>query len=97
MAKDVIVFMEKVTREEIEGMRSELPSDIHLIEYVKGQDLFLDAVRAYTGLDKLTVVKDGLVKAHPQLYVDLSTIAKGYGVKLERLLGVQVTENIIPD
>ena len=40
----------------------------------------VDAVRAYTGLDKLTVVKDGLVKAHPQLYVDLSTIAKGYGV-----------------
>lgn len=40
----------------------------------------VDAVRPYTGLDKLTVVKDGLVKAHPQLYVDLSTIAKGYGV-----------------
>ncbi|BBO26141.1 thiamin biosynthesis lipoprotein ApbE [Alteromonas sp. I4] len=40
----------------------------------------VDTVRAYTGLDKLTVVKDGLVKAHPQLYVDLSTIAKGYGV-----------------
>lgn len=40
----------------------------------------VDEVRAYTGLDKLTVVEDGLVKAHPQLYVDLSTIAKGYGV-----------------
>lgn len=47
MAKDVIIFMEKVTREEIEDMRSELPTDLHLIEYVKGTDLFLDAVRAY--------------------------------------------------
>jgi hypothetical protein len=47
MAKDVIIFMEKVTREEIEEMRSELPTDLHLVEYIKGTDLFLDAVRAY--------------------------------------------------
>ncbi|MEW9799375.1 FAD:protein FMN transferase [Alteromonas sp. CYL-A6] len=38
------------------------------------------AVRDYVGLDKLAVTADGLRKAHPMLYVDLSTIAKGYGV-----------------
>lgn len=43
-------------------------------------DADIEAVRKYVGLDKLSLTKDGLVKAHPQLYVDLSTIAKGYGV-----------------
>ena len=38
------------------------------------------AVREYVGLDKLQVQGNALVKSHPQLYVDLSTIAKGYGV-----------------
>ena len=38
------------------------------------------AVREYVGLDKLQVQGNALVKGHPQLYVDLSTIAKGYGV-----------------
>lgn len=37
-------------------------------------------VREYVGLDKLSVTADGLNKAHPMVYVDLSTIAKGYGV-----------------
>ncbi|QJR82849.1 FAD:protein FMN transferase ApbE [Alteromonas pelagimontana] len=37
-------------------------------------------VRDYVGLDKLKVTKEGLMKRHPMLYVDLSTIAKGYGV-----------------
>ncbi len=38
------------------------------------------SVRDYVGLDKLSVTENGLKKAHPMLYVDLSTIAKGYGV-----------------
>ncbi|NVK54992.1 MAG: FAD:protein FMN transferase [Alteromonadaceae bacterium] len=38
------------------------------------------AVRQYVGLDKLAVRGNALIKKHPQLYVDLSTIAKGYGV-----------------
>lgn len=40
----------------------------------------IQSVQEYVGLDKLTVTAKGLVKAHPQLYVDLSTIAKGYAV-----------------
>lgn len=38
------------------------------------------AVREYVGYDKLTIDNHQLSKAHPKLYVDLSTIAKGYGV-----------------
>lgn len=37
-------------------------------------------VRAYVGLDKINMTPDGLRKLHPMVYVDLSTIAKGYGV-----------------
>ncbi|MDC8832261.1 FAD:protein FMN transferase [Alteromonas sp. chi3] len=40
----------------------------------------ITAVRQYVGLDKLEVRGNTLIKKHPQLYVDLSTIAKGYGV-----------------
>ena len=37
-------------------------------------------VRAYVGFDKINMTPDGLRKLHPMVYVDLSTIAKGYGV-----------------
>lgn len=43
-------------------------------------DTDIDAIRHYVGLDKLTVRGNTLQKRHPMLYVDLSTIAKGYGV-----------------
>ncbi len=36
--------------------------------------------RAWTGADKLSVQGSALVKSIPELYVDLSSIAKGYGV-----------------
>lgn len=49
--KDVIVYLESTTKEEVQELKSELPTDIHLVEYVKGQDLFLDAVRAYKKVD----------------------------------------------
>lgn len=37
-------------------------------------------VKARTGLDKLTLLDNGAQKSEIDLYVDLSTIAKGYGV-----------------
>ncbi len=36
--------------------------------------------RAWIGIDKLSVQGNALVKSIPELYVDLSSIAKGYGV-----------------
>ncbi len=36
--------------------------------------------RAWTGAEKLSVQGSALVKSIPELYVDLSSIAKGYGV-----------------
>lgn len=40
----------------------------------------LERRRAWIGADKLAVQGDALVKRIPELYVDLSSIAKGYGV-----------------
>ncbi|PHM68977.1 FAD:protein FMN transferase [Xenorhabdus sp. KJ12.1] len=36
--------------------------------------------RAWIGIDKLSVEGNSLIKSIPELYVDLSSIAKGYGV-----------------
>ncbi|PHM26702.1 thiamine biosynthesis lipoprotein [Xenorhabdus ehlersii] len=40
----------------------------------------LDIRRAWTGIDNLSVEGNNLIKSIPELYVDLSSIAKGYGV-----------------
>lgn len=40
----------------------------------------IDAIGEYVGFSKLSTTPTGLKKSHPMLYVDLSTIAKGYGV-----------------
>ena len=40
----------------------------------------IDVIREYVGFSKLSTTPTGLKKSHPMLYVDLSTIAKGYGV-----------------
>lgn len=82
MAKDVIIFMEKVTREEIEEMRSELPTDLHLIEYVKGTDLFLDAVRAYKMSEIFDYYYDSLNEAAEAGAItnfEIVSITSGYG------------------
>ncbi|GAB5379889.1 MAG: FAD:protein FMN transferase [Aliiglaciecola sp.] len=38
------------------------------------------SIRQKVGLDKLNVSQNQITKSHPDLYVDLSTIAKGYAV-----------------
>ena len=48
-------------------------------EQVPSEDQ-LKAVREYVGYQKLTLDNHQLSKQHPSIYVDLSTIAKGYGV-----------------
>jgi thiamine biosynthesis lipoprotein len=38
------------------------------------------AIRDKVGLEKLTLQEGGVIKQHPEMYVDLSTVAKGFGV-----------------
>ena len=80
--KDVIVFMEGVTKEEIRELNSELPTDIHLVEYVRGQDLFLDAVRAYKMSDIFNAYYDRLNAETRQGLIsnfEIRSITSGYG------------------
>ena len=43
-------------------------------------DATIQSIKQQIGLDKLTVGPASATKSHPELYVDLSTIAKGYAV-----------------
>ena len=54
----------------------------------------LTDLRARIGQDKLELTPDGITKDHPELFVDLSAIAKGYAVDLvvERLEETGVTD-----
>jgi len=54
----------------------------------------LTNLRARIGQDKLELTPDGITKDHPELFVDLSAIAKGYAVDLvvERLEDTGVTD-----
>lgn len=82
MAKDVIPFMENVTKEEIQELNKELPTDIHLVEFVRGQELFLDAVRAYRKVDIFDLYHDKLnAEARQGLITnfEIRSISSGYG------------------
>ena len=80
--KDVITFMENVTKEEIRELNSELPTDIHLVEYVRGQELFFDAVRAYRKVDIFDTYYDKLNAEARQGLIsnfEIKSITSGYG------------------
>ena len=80
--KDVITFMEGVTKEEIQDLNSELPTDIHLIEFVRGQELYVDAVRAYKKVDIFNVYYDRLNAEARQGLIsnfEIKSITSGYG------------------
>lgn len=58
----------------------------------------LERRRAWTGIDKLSVQGNALVKSIPELYVDLSSIAKGYGVDvIAQYLQSQQVKNYMVD
>ncbi|MDW5500403.1 FAD:protein FMN transferase [Pseudomonas lundensis] len=58
----------------------------------------LEHRRAWTGIEKLSVQGNALVKSIPELYVDLSSIAKGYGVDvIAQYLQSQQVKNYMVD
>jgi thiamine biosynthesis lipoprotein len=58
----------------------------------------LEQRRNWTGIDKLAVEGNALVKRIPELYVDLSSIAKGYGVdEIAHYLQSQHVKNYMVD
>ena len=80
---DVSILMEKVTEQEVRELDKELPSDVHLIEYVQGQDLILDAVRAYSMVDIFDTYHDWLnakVLEGEITSFEIRSIKSGFGV-----------------
>lgn len=58
----------------------------------------LEKRRAWTGIEKLRVQNGALIKDIPELYIDLSSIAKGYGVDVvAEYLESQHIENYMVD
>lgn len=56
----------------------------------------VEQARVISGIDKLQLTPQGATKAHPELYVDLSTIAKGYAVdELANILESHHIQNYI--
>jgi thiamine biosynthesis lipoprotein len=57
----------------------------------------IDAIKTKVGLHQLTLHPDSASKLHPELYVDLSTIAKGYAVDLiaELLISKNLTNFLV--
>jgi thiamine biosynthesis lipoprotein len=54
------------------------------------------AAKSHIGLDKLQLTANSAIKSDPDLYVDLSTIAKGYGVdRVAELLAEQHINNYL--
>ncbi|MFI8417572.1 FAD:protein FMN transferase [Serratia sp. NPDC078593] len=69
-----------------EGRPDKVPSEAELAQR-----------RSWTGIDKLAVQGNALVKRAPELYVDLSSIAKGYGVDViaEYLQSQHITDYMV--
>lgn len=56
----------------------------------------LQETLAYVGLDQFSLVDKAVIKHHPNVYIDLSTIAKGYAVdEIARLLATQGLSNYL--
>ncbi len=57
----------------------------------------LEKRRAWVGIEKLSVQGNNLIKTIPELYVDLSSIAKGYGVDVvaEYLESVKINDYMV--
>ena len=71
--REVIIFSANIKREELND--SELPTDIHLVEYRIGETLYCDAVRCYKKVPIFDVYFDKLKR----LGGTLISITNGYG------------------
>ena len=72
-ASKINLFAQEVVKEDLK--QSELPTDIHLIEYEINGTLYCDAVRAYKKVDIFDVYHDKLVKVNGKVI----SITSGYG------------------
>lgn len=65
-------------------------------EVIPSDELITETL-AITGISKIVLADDSIIKNEPNLYIDLSTIAKGYGVDVvaELLIAAGITEYLV--
>lgn len=85
--KDIIVLMEQTSEEEVKDLASELPSDLHLVEYIKDGEFQIDGVRAFSRVDIFDFYYDYLKETSEQF--EIKAIKNGYGRIKPRLFNTQ--------
>ena len=77
----VVLLMQETSKEELEDLASELPTDVHLCSYYyPNGEAGCDAVRSYTASDifdayhdsglRIISIKSGFGRVKPKLFVD---------------------------
>ena len=85
--KDVIVLLEQTSSQEVADLASDLPSDLHLVEYVKDGEPQIDGVRAYSKVDIFNFYYDYLKETSESFQI--IAIKSGYGRIKPRLFNAQ--------
>lgn len=85
--KDVIVLLEQTSSEEVADLASDLPSDLHLVEYIKDGEPQIDGVRAFAKVDIFNFYYDYLKETSEQF--EIIAIKSGYGRIKPRLFNTQ--------
>lgn len=85
--KDVIVLLEQTSSQEVADLNSDLPSDLHLVEYVKDGEYQVDGVRAHAMVDIFNFYYDYLKETSEQF--EIQSIKSGYGSIKPRLFNAQ--------
>jgi hypothetical protein len=85
--KDVIILLEQTSAEEVSDLASDLPSDLHLVEYTQNGEFQVDGVRAFTKVDIFNFYYDYL-KATGEPF-EIKAIKSGYGRIKPRLFNTQ--------
>lgn len=85
--KDVTIMLEQTSAEEVTDLSKDLPSDLHLIEYVKDGEAQVDGVRAYKKSDIFDFYYDYLLETSESFQI--TAIRSGYGSIKPRLFNAQ--------
>ena len=85
--KDVIVLLEQTSETEVSDLARDLPSDLHLVEYVKDGEAQVDGVRAFKKSDIFDFYYDYLLETSQSFQI--TAIRSGFGCIKPRLFNAQ--------
>ena len=81
--KDIIVLLEQTSETEVSDLSKDLPTDLHLVYYVRDGEAQVDGVRAFKKSDIFDFYYDYLLEASDSFQI--TAIENGYGCISPRL------------